>query len=52
MEHENENQTETALIDIFYKDTEPLNSIISQINKGTLQSLTTKSEDLQGSTFF
>lgn len=52
MEHENENQTETALIDIFYKDTERLNSIISQINKGTLQSLTTKSEDLQGSTFY
>jgi hypothetical protein len=52
MEHENKNQTETALIDIFYKDTERLNSIISQINKGTLQSLTTKSEDLQGSTFY
>ena len=52
MEHENKNQTETALIDIFYKDTERLNSIISQRNKGTLQSLTTKSEDLQGSTFY
>lgn len=52
MELENENQAETALIDIFYKDTERLNSIISQINKGTLQSLTTKSEDLQGSNFY
>ena len=52
MEYENENQAETALIDIFYKDTERLNSIISQINKGTLQSLTTKSEDLQGSNFY
>lgn len=51
MEYENENQEEINLIDIFYKDTERLNSIISQINKGTLQNLTTKSEDLQGSTF-
>lgn len=51
MEHKNENQEEINLIDIFYKDTERLNSIISQINKGTLQNLTTKSEDLQGSTF-
>lgn len=51
MEYEIENQAETAIIDIFYKDTERLNSIISQINKGTLQTLTTKCEDLQGSTF-
>ena len=31
MEYEIENQAETAIIDIFYKDTERLNSIISQI---------------------
>ena len=51
MEFENTNTPEASLIDIFYKDTERLNSIISQINKGTLHSLTTKSEDLQGSSY-
>lgn len=51
MESENTNQKEMTLIDIFYKDTDRLNSLISQFDKGTLQTLTTKDEDKQGSSY-
>ena len=38
-----------ALIDFLYLDTNKLNSFISQINNGTLQSVSTKSSTMQGS---
>lgn len=38
-----------ALIDIFYKDTYRLNSLISQINNGALRSITTTTDNVQGS---
>ena len=47
-----ENQTpqeEQALIDIFYKDTYRLESIISQIDNGALQTVVTTMDSKQGS---
>ena len=43
------NDPEESLIDIFYKDTYRLNSLVSQINQGALQSVTTTLDDSQGS---
>ena len=40
------------LIDIFYKDTYRIDSLISQINNGALQTVTTKTDKTQGSTTF
>lgn len=42
-------KTAQQLIDIFYKDTYRLDSIISQINNGALQSVTTKTDKTQSS---
>lgn len=52
MEQATKIQTDTPeepLIDIFYKDTYRLNSLVSQINQGALQSVTTTLDDSQGS---
>jgi len=52
MDNTEENQTNEsgqALIDIFYKDTYRLNSLISQINNGALQSVITTTDNTQGS---
>ena len=51
MDNTNKNQKETSrhLIDIFYKDDYRLNSLISQINNGALQSVVTKTDKTQGS---
>ncbi|MCI7267104.1 MAG: hypothetical protein MR545_07765 [Veillonellaceae bacterium] len=51
MDNTNKNQEETSrhLIDIFYKDDYRLNSLISQINNGALQSVVTKTDKTQGS---
>ena len=52
MEQTTKIQTDTPeepLIDIFYKDTYRLNSLVSQINQGALQSVTTTLDDSQGS---
>ena len=38
--HNGQTNAETALIDIFYRDDERLNSLISQIEHGTLQEVT------------
>lgn len=53
MDNTNKNQEETSrhLIDIFYKDDYRLNSLISQINNGALQTVTVKSDKTQGSSF-
>ena len=40
------------LIDIFYKDTYRIDSLISQINNGALQTVTTKTDKTQGSASF
>lgn len=42
---ENDLENEQALIDIFYKDTYRLNSLLSQINNGTLRNIMTTSEN-------
>ena len=49
MDNTNKNQEETSrhLIDIFYKDDYRLNSLISQINNGALQSVVTKTDKTQ-----
>jgi hypothetical protein len=54
MDYTETNQTETSqqLIDIFYKDTYRIDSLISQINNGALQTVTTKTDKTQGSTSF
>ena len=44
-----EDTKDLALIDFLYLDTNKLNSFISQINNGTLQSVSTKSSTMQGS---
>ena len=46
MDNTNKNQEETSrhLIDIFYKDDYRLNSLISQVNNGALQSIVTKTD--------
>lgn len=52
MDNIEENQTpqeEQALIDIFYKDTYRLESIISQIDNGALQTVVTTMDSKQGS---
>lgn len=52
MDNHEENQTpETgqALIDIFYKDTYRLESLISQIDNGALQTVVTTMDSKQGS---
>ena len=51
MDNTNKNQEETSrhLIDIFYKDDYRLNSLISQINNGALQSVVTKTDKTQES---
>lgn len=52
MDNIKENQTpqeEQALIDIFYKDTYRLESIISQIDNGALQTVVTTMDSKQGS---
>lgn len=53
MDNTEQNQTEytreEALIDVFYKDTYRLNSLISQINNGALQSVKTTMDSVQGS---
>lgn len=54
MDNAAQNKTEDAreeypLIDFFYKDTYRLNSLISQINNGALQSVTTIKDNAQGS---
>ena len=41
---ESDFETEQALIDVFYKDDYRLNSLISQINNGALQSIMTTRE--------
>ena len=53
MDNAKENQEESTqqIIDIFYKDTYRLNSLISQINNGALQTVTVKSDETQGSSF-
>ena len=54
MDNTTQNQTtdtrdEQALIDIFYLDSYRLNSLISQLNNGALQAVTTMTENSQGS---
>lgn len=51
MDNTNKNQEEASrhLIDIFYKDDYRLNSLISQVNNGALQSVVTKTDKTQGS---
>lgn len=54
MDNTTQNQTtdtrdEQALIDIFYLDSYRLNSLISQLNNGALQAVTTTTENSQGS---
>ena len=46
---ENDFENEQALIDIFYKDTYRLNSLLSQINNGTLRNIMTTSENSRNS---
>lgn len=45
---ESDFETEQALIDVFYKDDYRLNSLISQINNGALQSVMTTRDSSQG----
>ena len=54
MDNTTQNQTsdtrdEQALIDVFYLDSYRLNSLISQMNRGALQAVTTTTENSQGS---
>ena len=54
MDNTTQNQTsdtrdEQALIDVFYLDSYRLNSLISQMNSGALQAVTTTTENSQGS---
>jgi len=46
---ENDLENEQALIDIFYKDAYRLNSLLSQINNGTLRNIMTTKENLHSS---
>lgn len=46
-----QNENEIKPIDIFYKDTYRIESLISQINNGALQSSVITANDKQGSSF-